>query len=665
MLQQLQLISKQKIHDILHYFPKEDARIFLTKYYRMKSESLIGSAIYTSQNKRIMHFGEKTLSPKEKHKTKYWNSWINRYYDIVVPIQLVQEKYYISLRYTIAPIQKKLYKYIQRIFLLVALISIFVVITTIIILRSLILIPIFQLRKDLVHAGEVIQQNEVKASSFQSLQYKRKDELADVIEAFRQMFTQVRNQIKERKLAEEQLSLLNEHLEKRILYRTQELEDANQKLIHNAFHDELTGLGNRTQLLQVLQAHFTEKKQQEMFAIFIIDLDRFKYVNDSFGHGFGDKLLVAFSNRLEEFKSPETTIARIGGDEFAIYVQNVYNSDQAMTYARKIHQLISRAFYLENQEIFLTASIGIAIHSERYQNPESILRDADLVMYRAKELGRDRSEVFGAEMRASILKRIQLETELRRAVNSLQTQVQNNEFQIYFQPIVKLNDHTITGFEALLRWFHPKKGMISPNEFIPIAEETGLIVPLGSWVLEAICEKLSLWIQEFPHLSYLQFSINLSGKQFRQKDLPNTIENLLHTWGLQGQQFKLEITESSLVDDPELAREILLSLKKQDVKISMDDFGTGYSSLSYLHQFPFDTLKIDRSFVSRLQQEGKDIIRTIIALAKTLGMDVIAEGIETKEQNEALQQLHCPYGQGYYFGKPKNASETQKILQQL
>ena len=431
-----------------------------------------------------------------------------------------------------------------------------------------------------------------------------------------------------------------------------------EKLLHDAFHDALIGLPNRASFIGKLDAAIRRTKQGEdySFAVLFLDLDRFKVINDSLGHMVGDRLLVAIARRLETCLRPGDCLARLGGDEFTILLDTIQNVSEATDVAECIHQALEFPFNLNGYEIFTSASIGIALSATGYDRPEEILRDADTAMYRAKEQGRAGHAVFDVAMYDSAVALLQLETDLRWAI-------EREELRVYYQPIVSLGTGAIVGFEALVRWQHPEQGTISPDQFIPIAEETGLIIPLGMWVLRESCRQLHRWQQQFPRHSPLTMSVNLSGKQFSQPDLIEQIAKILQETQIVPGSLKLEITESGIMENTEAAG-LLEQLKALNIKLSIDDFGTGYSSLSRLNQFPIHTLKIDRSFVNKIQEEGENgtIVQAIVTLAHSLGMDVIAEGVETTQQLSQLKGLHCEYGQGYFFAKPLPGEEVQHLI---
>jgi diguanylate cyclase (GGDEF)-like protein/PAS domain S-box-containing protein len=435
-----------------------------------------------------------------------------------------------------------------------------------------------------------------------------------------------------------------------------------RQLQHDALHDALTGLPNRALFLDRLEQQLKKAKRQEnyLFAVLFLDLDRFKVVNDSAGHSIGDKLLIQIARRLEKCISPTDTVARFGGDEFTILIENIQTIEQATVVAESIYQTLTFSFNLEGYELFTTASIGIALSSQGYENPEDILRDADLTMYSAKDRGKARYEIFDCGMRDRALQRLQLETDLRRAI-------EREEFEVYYQPITSLDMGKLAGFEALARWRHPVRGAISPAEFIPVAEETGAIVPLGIWLLEESCRQLRSWQLKYPHNSALKISVNLSGKQLREPQLIEQIDRILAVTELDGKYLKLEITESLLIENIESVITILSTLKQRGIQFSIDDFGTGYSSLSYLHRFPVDTIKIDRSFIRQMEEDRENIaiIRAIITLAHGLNMDIVAEGIETTAQLAQLKLLGCEYGQGFFFAQPLNSKQAEASIDSL
>jgi diguanylate cyclase (GGDEF)-like protein/PAS domain S-box-containing protein len=433
--------------------------------------------------------------------------------------------------------------------------------------------------------------------------------------------------------------------------------------------DPLTGLPNRLLFIDRLGRTIRHAKRRKdfLFAVLFFDLDGFKMINDSMGHLAGDQLLVGVASRLEKcLRSSDTvarfgqgfTMARLGGDEFTVLLEELKDASDAKKAADRLMKELTSPFVLAGKEVFTSVSIGIALSSPHYDEPEEILRDADTAMYRAKSLGKARYEVFDADMRASVIARLQLETDLRRAL-------EREEFQNYYQPIVSLTSGEIVGFEALLRWQHPTRGLVGPQEFIPVAEETGLIRELGWWNLREACRQMAEWRNRFDTYSELTISVNLSAKQFVQRNLVEEIRLLLEELQLSPNSLKLEITESTVMGDPAAAVKMLAEIKSLGISLAIDDFGTGYSSLSYLHRFPLDTLKIDRSFISGTDYEGNEgmeIARTILPMANNLRLDVIAEGVETAEQLASLRELRCKFGQGYYFSKPLCAAGAAALL---
>jgi diguanylate cyclase (GGDEF)-like protein len=434
-----------------------------------------------------------------------------------------------------------------------------------------------------------------------------------------------------------------------------------EQLVHDAFHDSLTGLPNRAMFLERVSMALkrTKRYPDQLFAVLFLDVDRFKVINDSMGPVMGDQLLIAISHKLQQCLRSTDMVARLGGDEFTILLEDIKDIKDVTKAADRILELLSFPFNLDGYEVVTTASIGIAMLSQTYEQPEQVLRDADIAMYRAKRAGKARYEVFDKVMYSYALGLLQLENDLRRAI-------EKREFQLHYQPITSLSSTSLTGFEALVRWIHPERGMVSPAEFIPIAEETGLIVPLGEWVLREACQQMKRWQQDFPGAGLLKMSVNLSAKQLREPNLMQIIDDILLETNLNPSCLKLEITESVLMENTDVVAKILWQMRSRKIELSLDDFGTGYSSLSYLHSFPVNTVKIDRSFVSRMNEneENSEIIRAIVTLAHTLGMDAIAEGIETSEQLAQLKLLACEQGQGFFFSKPLDSQAATELLAQ-
>ncbi|HLL72564.1 MAG TPA: PAS domain S-box protein [Pyrinomonadaceae bacterium] len=433
------------------------------------------------------------------------------------------------------------------------------------------------------------------------------------------------------------------------------------KLLHNAYHDALTGLPNRNLFTDHLQMAVERARRHDdyVFAVLFLDLDRFKNVNDSLGHTVGDQLLVALSRRLQHCLRPSDVVARLGGDEFAILLNDIgAQPAAAVALAERVQQELMQPFNLGGHEVFTTASIGIALSTTGYETPEAVLRDADTVMYRAKAQGKARHEVFDQNMHARVVALLRLENDLRRAV-------ERDELRLHYQPIVSLASGRISGFEALVRWQHPELGLIMPADFIPVAEETGVIVELGQWVLEESCRQMRDWQMISPQHSRLKLSVNLSSRHFVQPDLYERIVEVLGETGLAPDALQLEITESVLMENAHTIVPLLGRLRELGVELAIDDFGTGYSSLSYLSRLkPIHTLKIDRSFISMGgdDHENAEIVRTIIMLARNMGKDVVAEGIETAEQLARLRTLKCTYGQGYLFSRPQDPTEIERRL---
>ncbi len=421
------------------------------------------------------------------------------------------------------------------------------------------------------------------------------------------------------------------------------------KVLYSISYDPLTGLPNRTQLTKhIRKLNQKQNLQHSLFAVLFLDLDRFRIINQGLGHHIGDQLIICASKRVKTCLPSQGLLARVGGDEFAILLPAVQEVHEVNQLAQNLQKKLMKPFYLEEQEIYTTVSIGIAYNQTGNEMlADDPLRDAQTAMYQAKALGKARHQVFATGMHIKAKQRLEVETDLRQAIK-------NQEFQLYYQPIICLKKNSIIGFEALIRWQSPKRGFVSPDQFIPVAEETGLIIPLGQWIIEAACKQLCILHEKFPQNSPLTVSINLSSRQFSQPDLVENIEQIITDSGLDFECVKLEITESAIMDDVEEAIAILSRLKALGLQLSIDDFGIGYSSLSYLHRFPVNTLKIDRSFVNRIEQVrvNAEIVKAIVVLAHNLGLNVVAEGIETEEQKRTLQALNCEYGQGYFFSKP-------------
>lgn len=481
--------------------------------------------------------------------------------------------------------------------------------------------------------------------------------------------------ITKRKLAEEELIQYRCQLEQLVLERTIELirvnqqlqqdiikrQEAQEQLLHNSLHDGLTGLPNQRLFIERVQQSIERNKQEKsyLFAVLFLDLDRFKVVNDSLGHLLGNQLLIAISHRLKSVVRTGDIVARFGGDEFTILIEEIDDVDTATQIAERIKKVLALPFQLNEHRVFTNASIGIALSKADYQQAAQIIRDADVAMYSAKALGKARYEVFDQKMHESASLLLELETALRHALL-----LKQEEFHLYYQPIVSLITGKIIGFEALIRWHHPERGIVSPQDFIPLAEETGMIVSIGQWVLYQACQQMHTWHQQFPSSLNLTISVNFSGKQVTQADIFKQVKQTLQQTGLEPCSLKLEITESLLMDNFELANTVLSELTALNVELHMDDFGTGYSSLNYLHRLPIKTIKIDRSFVNNIGSRGEnlEIVRAIVTLAHNLNMSVTAEGIETVEQLAQLKALQCDYGQGYFFLPPIQSAEVERLL---
>lgn len=436
-------------------------------------------------------------------------------------------------------------------------------------------------------------------------------------------------------------------------------KQAEEQLVRNAFYDALTGLANRTLFMERLEQAVEQAKRHKdyLFAVLFLDLDRFKVINDSLGHLLGDQLLSDIANRLTACLRPTDTLARLGGDEFTLLIENIRDVSDALRVAKRIQAELSIPFELDGQNVFTSASIGIALSARGYKQPEDILRDADIAMYRAKSQGAARYEIFNTQMYAQAVARLQLETELRLAV-------ERQEFRIYYQPIVELATSFLVGFEALVRWQHPTRGLIFPIDFLPVALETGLSSLIDQWVLAQACCQTQQWQEQHPHFQPLTISVNVCSSRLAQPELIEQTKQILLQTGLDASSLKLEITEDAIMENNEAVTSKFAQLQAIGIQLSIDDFGTGYSSLSRLDQFPISMLKIDRSFISKLGQNSKDIgiVEAIVTLAQKLGIEVIAEGVETLEQLQKLRELKCQYGQGYLFSRPLDSDAAEALI---
>jgi diguanylate cyclase (GGDEF)-like protein/PAS domain S-box-containing protein len=429
------------------------------------------------------------------------------------------------------------------------------------------------------------------------------------------------------------------------------------QLLYNSLHDTLIGLPNRHLLREDLEIllKYSANNKNFFYAVLFIDLDQFKLVNNSFGHLVGDELLKQVTRRLQIELRPQDKMARFSGDAFVILLVDVANMQEVESFAKRIRERMKLPFQLEQGHIFTSASIGITCNNLNYRNADELLRDADIALYEAKSKGQGCYTFFNPQMQKIVLARHQLENDLRYAL-------EKQEFSLYYQPIVELKTRRLQGFEALIRWYHPVRGWISPSQFIPIAEATGLIHPLGDWVLRTACQQLNLWREQYPQAEALQMNLNLSVHQLKEVDLVERIKALLEIHQLPSQVIKLEITESAFLETVTNQDAVVERLKELGLGLCIDDFGTGYSSLSRLHEFPVDTLKVDRSFIKSMETGQTAIIQTIITLGQALGMNVVAEGIETPEQLDTLRDLQCEYGQGYLFSKPVDSSQASKLI---
>jgi diguanylate cyclase (GGDEF)-like protein len=433
-----------------------------------------------------------------------------------------------------------------------------------------------------------------------------------------------------------------------------------EQLIHNAFHDPLTGLPNRALFLDRAQRclHQIGRREGYVFAVLSIDLDGFQAINASFGQPAGDKVLIEIGERLTQRVRSGDTVARLGGDEFALLLDDIKEVRNALRVAERLQAELAKPFQIDGREVLTSASVGIAESKSAYKQSADALRDAGTAMARATRLGPGQVAVFDTRMHTQAVTRLNLETELRQAAD-------RQEFVLYYQPIVSLRSGCITGFEALLRWQHPQRGLISPGDCLPIAEEIGLLTALGKWVLQNAAKQLRAWQADFKSVQPLSMSVNLSCKQFLQSsDLITIVDEILRTTGVAPHTLTLEVTETVMMENAEAALATLAQLKNRRLHISIDDFGTGYSSLSYLQRLPIDNVKIDRSFVARMNSAGEslEIVRSIVTLAHGLGKQVIAEGVESAEQLALLRELGCEYGQGYFFSQPQDTESAAKLL---
>lgn len=442
-----------------------------------------------------------------------------------------------------------------------------------------------------------------------------------------------------------------------------ELKEAERQISHQAFHDTLTNLPNRALFMEHLNMAIKRGKRRDdyNFAILYLDIDRFKLVNDSLGHSAGDNLLTAFVDRIQGSLRDIDTLARLGGDEFVILLEDIEAGNYASMVAERLQQELRHPFKVNGKEVYAPSSFGVVDNTKVYDLPEDIIRDADSAMYHAKEKGRAQYKVFDKKLHEKALHLLQRETDLRKAIPK-------KEFVTHYQPIVSLKTRSVVGFEALIRWNHPQLGLIYPDSFISIAEETGLIIPITRLMVEEACHDLKIWQERIKHVQKLTLNVNISSRHFLQPSLLTDLKDILNQINLPPDHLKLEITETALMEDVEDTVRLVHRMRDYGLEIVIDDFGTGYSSLSYLQRLPIDTLKVDRSFVSRIQNTpdgNRNIVEAIISLAHRLDMIVVAEGVETLEQYTILLDMNCQFGQGYLFSKPLAKSKVDELIEEM
>jgi len=456
------------------------------------------------------------------------------------------------------------------------------------------------------------------------------------------------------------LSSIKTSIARGIKRRSAKREAIENQLNRQALYDALTALPNRILFLELLERSIarTQRSVESQFAVLLVDIDRFKTVNDTCGHCFGDKALIEIAKRLKGCIRAIDTVARMSGNEFAILVEKYRSTDEVLEIAQRCQDAIAKPFSVNGVLFNLTSSVGIVTKTDLYENPGSILRDAEIALDRCKNQGRGSVKTFNKQMLKQAVESLQIE-------NDLQIGIQKREFVLHYQPIIHLESQRIAGFESLIRWNHHRKGMIYPNKFITLAEDSGLINPIGEWVIREGCRQLSKWKRTLPACSDLTLNINISAKQLQDKGFSNFIAKIAHENKLAPRCLKLELTESVLMEDYKAAHRILNEIKSVGIRLAIDDFGTGYSSLSYLQQFPLDDLKIDRSFIRNLNTDSEclEIVKAIIGLAKKLGLKVVAEGVETEAQLSRLKDLGCDMVQGYWFSKPVDKDSAFKLIQ--
>lgn len=465
----------------------------------------------------------------------------------------------------------------------------------------------------------------------------------------------------ERERAEQAEEHVNElqHYVAELERSSEALQESHENFRHAAYHDALTGLPNRNYFIDTLKdlLQASRENTETNFAVLFLDLKSFKTINDSLGHSLGDRLIKNVAKRLSGMIREADMVGRFSGDKFGVILADLLSREEATAFADRLAKRLSEPYTLDGRQVFTSAKIGIAYGNSKYPEAEDILRDADIAMYYAKD-NEDNYVIFDQKMHIRAVTRLQLETDLRFAI-------ERNEFELYYQPIITLDTATLEGFEALVRWNHPQRGLVPPNEFIPISESTGLIIPMTVQILHTACSQVVQWQKKSQSAKPLTIAVNLSGKHFGHPGLVEQIKTVISETGISPESLKLELTESAVMDNAETAILMLKQIKETGVRISIDDFGTGYSSLSYLHRFPIDLLKVDRSFVSAMEEntENSEIVRTVIALAKALNLKVVAEGIESIHQFHQLRILGCEYGQGYLFSKPLPVAEIERLLE--
>lgn len=465
----------------------------------------------------------------------------------------------------------------------------------------------------------------------------------------------------ERERAEQAEEHVNElqHYVAELERSSEALQESHENFRHAAYHDALTGLPNRNYFIDTLKdlLQASRENTETNFAVLFLDLKSFKTINDSLGHSLGDRLIKNVAKRLSGMIREADMVGRFSGDKFGVILADLLSREEATAFADRLAKRLSEPYTLDGRQVFTSAKIGIAYGNSKYPEAEDILRDADIAMYYAKD-NEDNYVIFDQKMHIRAVTRLQLETDLRFAI-------ERNEFELYYQPIITLDTATLEGFEALVRWNHPQRGLVPPNEFIPISESTGLIIPMTVQILHTACSQVVQWQKQSQRAKPLTIAVNLSGKHFGHPGLVEQINTVIAETGISPESLKLELTESAVMDNAETAILMLKQIKETGVRISIDDFGTGYSSLSYLHRFPIDLLKVDRSFVSAMEEntENSEIVRTVIALAKALNLKVVAEGIESIHQFHQLRILGCEYGQGYLFSKPLPVAEIERLLE--